>query len=142
MVYPLKTIKKDIKLINYKFMKKMSQLQLVFDRIQKSKKEVKEIKAMYNDALNNSQEYQRIIEQQKVLKINKKVIESRVKGEFESELDKLDVLKNEIKSDSQLLSDISVAMVAKGEIIEVKDENDSVNVPVFKVNFTTDIKRV
>ena len=109
-------------------MKKMSQLQLVFDRIQKSKKEVKEIKAMYNDALNNSQEYQRIIEQQKVLKINKKVIESRVKGEFESELDKLDVLKNEIKSDSQLLSDISVAMVAKGEIIEVKDENDSVNV--------------
>jgi len=123
-------------------MKKMSQLQLVFDRIQKSKKEVKEIKAMYNDALNNSQEYQRIIEQQKVLKINKKVIESRVKGEFESELDKLDVLKNEIKSDSQLLSDISVAMVAKGEIIEVKDENDSVNVPVFKVNFTTDIKRV
>jgi thiamine biosynthesis protein ThiC len=136
MVYPLKTIKKDIKLINYKFMKKMSQLQLVFDRIQKSKKEVKEIKAMYNDALNNSQEYQKILEQQKVLKINKKVIESKLKSDFESELDKFDVLKNEIKSDSQLLSDISVAMVAKGEIIEVKDEFDTVNVPVFKVNFT------
>lgn len=113
----------------------MSNLQETFDRVQKLKKEAKELKSMYKDALKNSSEYQKICEQINELKGKKKQIEAKVKEEFSSELDKLEVIENEIKNDSQVLSDIAMTKVAKGEKIEVKDEYNNQYEPLFKVNF-------
>ena len=45
----------------------MSKLQEVFDRINESKKEQKELKKMYRDALSHSQEHQMILEEKNIM---------------------------------------------------------------------------
>ena len=113
----------------------MSNIQEVFDRIQKTKKEQKELKAMYRDALNNSSAYQRSQEELKKLKEEKKKYEDGIKKEFSSEFDKLDILKNELMNDSQLLSDMVITQVSKGQNIDIKDEYEVKYEPIFAVRF-------
>jgi hypothetical protein len=113
----------------------MTNIQEVFDRIQKTKKEQKELKTMYRDALNNSGAYQRSLEELKKLKEDKKKFEDGVKKEFSSEFDKLEILKNELMNDSQLLSDMVVSQVAKGQKIEIKDQYEVQYEPIFSVRF-------
>jgi predicted nuclease with TOPRIM domain len=113
----------------------MTTIQEVFDRIQKTRKEQKELKTMYRDALNNSGAYQRSLEELKKLKEDKKKYEDGIKQEFSSEFDKLEILKNELMNDSQLLSDMVVTQVAKGEKIEIQDEYQTKYEPIFSVRF-------
>jgi uncharacterized coiled-coil DUF342 family protein len=110
-------------------------IQEVFDRIQKTKKEQKELKNMYRDALNNSGAYQRSLEELKKLREEKKKYEDGVKKEFSSEFDKLEILKNELMNDGQLLSDMVMSQVAKGQKVEIKDEYDTQYEPLFSVRF-------
>ena len=60
----------------------MANLQQVFDRIQKSKKEMREIKKMYRDALGNSGSYQKQLEELKLMRDKKKKFEESMKDEF------------------------------------------------------------
>lgn len=113
----------------------MSQIQQIFDRIQKFKKERKELKAMYQDALKNSPEYQKVVDAMKELKEKKKLIEAKVKEEFAKELDKIEVLNNEIMNDNQVLSDAVLSKMLKGENIEIKDEYEAEYEPKFSVDF-------
>jgi hypothetical protein len=113
----------------------MTNIQEVFDRIQKTKKEQKELKNMYRDALNNSGSYQRSQEELKKLKEEKKKYEDGIKQEFASEFDKLEILKNELMNDSQLLSDMVMTQVAKGQKVEIKDEYETQYEPIFSVKF-------
>jgi len=113
----------------------MANIQEVFNRIQKTKKEQKELKTMYRDALNNSGAYQRSLEELKKLKEEKKKYEDGIKQEFSSEFDKLEILKNELMNDNQLLSDIAMSQVAKGEKIEISDEYETKYEPIFSVRF-------
>lgn len=106
-----------------------------FNRIQKAKSEQKEIKAMYKDALENNKEYQKSFEDYKKARDEKKKIEQEIKEEFRSEFDKLEILKNEIMTDSELLSDMVISKVAKGDKIELTDEFENRLEPVFKVKF-------
>jgi len=113
----------------------MSNLQEVFNRIQKTKAEQKELKAMYREALLSSAAYQRSLEELKKLKEeNKKFVQSIREG-FTKEFDKLEVLKNELMNDSQVLSDMAMAQVAKGEKIEITDEYATQYEPIFSVKF-------
>lgn len=113
----------------------MSKVQEVFDRIQKSKKEQKEIKAMYKDALVNSKSYQDVLEELKALKEKKKKIEDGIRDDFSSEFNKLDVLKTDIENDSMLLSDAAITKLMKGENVEVTDEKENKYEPIFSVKF-------
>ena len=113
----------------------MAQLQLIFDRVLKAKQEQKELKAMYKDALSNSSAYQRALENNNLTKEEKKKIETGIKEEFAAEFDKLEVIKNEIETDTQLMSDIALSQVAKGEKIEIKDQYENQYEPIFKVKF-------
>ena len=110
-------------------------MQEIFDRIQNSKKEQKKIKDMYKQALENSEEYHRITEELKQLKEKKKQIENQVKEELSSELEELEKLKKSISDDQQLLSDVALKKVSKGESVEVTDENSAQYEPVFTVKF-------
>ena len=65
----------------------------------------------------------------------KKTLEENIKEEFSSEFDKLDTLKVDLENDKQLLADISINKVAKGEKIEVEDEHEVKKTPVFSVKF-------
>ena len=113
----------------------MGRVNEIFDRIQKTKKEQREIRAMYKDALANSQRFQELSEEIKTLKEKKKDLENGIKADFSREFDKLETLKADLMNDNQLLSDVVISKVAKGEKIELKDQNDTQYEPVFSVRF-------
>ena len=107
----------------------------IFSRIEKAKKEQKEIKAMYNGALESSNSYQKALDEYNNAKINKKKIEAAIKDDFVRELDKLEILKNDIYNDNQLLADACLVRISKGDKIEINDKHDNHYEPVFSVRF-------
>jgi predicted nuclease with TOPRIM domain len=113
----------------------MSKIQEVFNRIQQTKKEQKKIRDMYKDALANSSKYKETTEKLKELKEKKKEIENDIKADFSQEFDKMETLKADIKNDQELISDISITKVSKGEKISIQDENNVSYEPVFTVRF-------
>lgn len=110
-------------------------MQEIFDRIQGSKKEQKKLRDIYKQALDNSREYQKVKQELEKLKEQKKAIEDRIKGEFSKELDELERLKQAIADDNQLLSDVALNKVSKGENVEVTDGNSTQYEPIFTVKF-------
>lgn len=113
----------------------MSKIQELFDRIVETKSEIKSIKAMYKDALDNSRRYQEIKGQLEELKAKKKEIEDSIKDDYLTELDKLEILKNDLANDVILITDVAMVKVAKGELIEVVDEYSAKYSPLFSVKF-------
>ena len=107
----------------------------VFKRVQDKRKEQRDLKAMYRDALLLNGEYQKIVEEMNDLKIKKKKIESSIQADFKSEFDKLEGLKLNISSDNQLLSDLAIRSLANGEEIKIIDEDRVAYEPVFAVRF-------
>ena len=113
----------------------MANLQEIFNRLQKTKKEQKEIKAMYRDALKNSNGLQAVLDEINTLKGKKKQIENGIQDDFRVEFDKLDVLKADIENDSMLLSDAALSEYLKGKGVEIIDEYENKYEPIFKVQF-------
>ncbi len=113
----------------------MQDVQEIFNRMQAIKKQQKDIKSAFNEALKQNSELAEIVEKIKALQVKKKQIEMSVKQDFSSEFTKLDDLKIDINSDQELLTDASVTKLMKGETVEVKDEYDQTYQPVFSVKF-------
>ncbi len=113
----------------------MSKIQDLFNKIQVSKKKQTDIRKMYKDALSASQEYNEIIDKIKKLRDKKKEIENSVQADFSSEFEKLESLKIDIESDNMMMSDLAINQLAKGEMIEVKDEYENQYEPIFNVKF-------
>lgn len=113
----------------------MQNIQEVFNRIQEAKKKKKDLEMAYKDALSTSQEYTETNEKLKTLREKKKQIEITIKEQFASELTQIDDLKIDIASDTELLTDIAMTQLMKGETVSVTDKNDNEYEPVFKVNF-------
>lgn len=113
----------------------MANLQEVFIRIRENKKEQKKIKGAYRDALENSPAYQAVSEEYKDLKNKKQQIEADIKSQFSSEFTKLEDMKIDLDSDLDMLSDLALATLMKGETVKVKDENETEYDPFFSVKF-------
>ena len=113
----------------------MQDIQKVFERLQTQKKKLKDLKKAYKDALSTSQEYVEIIDEMKTMRERKKVIENVTKEQFSGEFVQMDDLKNDIDSEQELLSDIAMTTVMKGESVQITDENDQEYEPIFKVSF-------
>lgn len=113
----------------------MKKLQEVFNRIQESKKEQKELKSMVKDALTNSKQYQSILQEMSELKAKKKNIEDAINEEFSSEINKIEILKSEIENDSMIMSDMALNQLIKGESVKVVDSKGKEYETQFKVNF-------
>lgn len=107
----------------------------VFKRIQEKKKEQRELRALYRDALALSGEYQKIIEEINDLKLKKKQIENGIQSDFKAEFDKLEGLKLNLAGDAQLLSDLALRQLTNGEELKIIDENKAEYEPVFNVRF-------
>ena len=107
----------------------------VFKRIQDRKKEQRELKTMYRDALSVNADYQQTLEELNVLKLKKKKIEASVAADFKEEFDKLEGLKLNIAGDNQLLSDLAIGQLTSGEPVKIVDENKVEYEPVFTVRF-------
>jgi len=113
----------------------MQDIQEIFGRIQKIKKQQKELRSTYKEALNASQEYVELSDKLKTLRERKKQIENTVKGDFASEFTKLDDLKIDLESDMEMLSDMAFTKMVKGEAVEIKDDYDNTYEPVVVVRF-------
>lgn len=113
----------------------MDKLQEAFNRIQEIKKEQKKIKAAYRDALSTSPSYKEITDQLKELKEKKKQIEEGIKIDFSSEFTKLDDMKIDLESENELISDIALTQMMKGETVKVTDQYENSYEPIFSVRF-------
>lgn len=113
----------------------MQNIQEVFTKIREMKKEQKDLRDMYKDALAQADKYEEIVEEIKTLREKKKEIETRIQMELGRAWEKLEDLKLEVESEKEMLNDIAISTLMKGETVEVKDEFDNVFEPLWKVNF-------
>lgn len=113
----------------------MSQLNEVFMRLQEQQKTQRELKKMYREALAVNGNYHEAVQELDALKIKKKQIEAAVQADLKAEFDKLEGLKLNIAGDKQMLSDIALTQLTKGELVKVVDENQVEYEPLFTVRF-------
>src|SRR3989338_3410834 len=113
----------------------MQNLQEIFSRIQKAKAKQKEIKEVYKDALAGTPEYQELGDKIKTVRERKKQIEQTIREQFSHELTQLEDLQVDIESDNELMSDVALTQLKKGEAIEIKDQYENQYEPVFNVKF-------
>lgn len=113
----------------------MQDIQELFVRIQEAKKAQKEIRNMYKDGLDNTPGYKELQEELKLLREKKKSIETTVRESMSSEWTKLEDLKIDIESDQELLTDIAMTKLMKGETVTVTDQYENEYEPAFKVTF-------
>jgi len=113
----------------------MNNLQEIFNRVQENKKVLKDLRQGYKDALTASHEYVQLVDEMKTMKERKKSIENAVKETCASELQKAEDVKIDIESDMEMMSDVAMTKVMKGESIAILDKYDNEYEPIFKVNF-------
>ncbi len=113
----------------------MSNLQEVFLRIRTNRQQQKKIKEAYRDALYNSPSYKEVVDELNDLKVKKKQIESDIKEQFSSEFTKLEDMKIDLESDLEMISDLALNQLMKGETVKVKDEYEVEYDPIFSVKF-------
>ena len=113
----------------------MKDIQEVFNKIEETKREQRSIKMAFKDALDNSPEYQDILDKLKKLKQQKKEIEDGAKADLGQQWDKLDLLKLHLKEDKEMLTDLAISTLMKGETVKITDKNHTEYEPVFSVRF-------
>ncbi len=113
----------------------MQNAQEVFNKIREMKKEQKDLRDMYKDALAQADEYEELVEEIATLREKKKQIETRIQAELGRAWEKFDDLKREVETEKEMLNDIALTTLMKGETVEVKDEFDNAYEPTWKVNF-------
>lgn len=113
----------------------MPQLQLIFDRQAKTKQEMKELKAMANEALENNPKYQEALSEFNEVKSKLNILKGSILEKYQAELGKLDNLKADAENDRQLMTDQALNQLIKGEEIIVKDQKGQEYTPIFSIRF-------
>lgn len=115
----------------------MPNLEEVYSRLQLKKKERRDLQGAYQDELKNHARYQEILGQMKALREEKKSIESQLLNDAGTGQD-LDVIKLDIKTDTEMLSDLALMKYIEDQSCEIIDEWNNRLVPLFSVRFTKD----
>ncbi|MFO0764949.1 MAG: hypothetical protein U0487_02795 [Patescibacteria group bacterium] len=113
----------------------MSKLQEIHARIRANKDEKKKVRVIFKDVLAQSKPYQDVLEELEELKAKKIRLENEIRADFTKEMEKLEKIALDIKSDEMLLTDLSLTMLMKGQSLDLMDENDVKYEPVFKITF-------
>jgi uncharacterized coiled-coil DUF342 family protein len=111
----------------------MENIQTVFNRIQKRRKELKEIRKMYKESLEGDSRYPNINEEISTLRQKKKTVEMEVQEHMGDTYMKLEELRDDIATDQQMLNDIALNMLMDGKTVETTDEYNNHYEPEFKV---------
>ncbi len=112
----------------------MQDLDKVYSRLQEKKAAKREISAAFKDELKQNAKYQEVVEKMNDLKQEKKSIENDLMSQSQNQ-SKLDELTLDIKSDTEMLTDIAVNMFLANQTVEITDEQGSKWVPSFSVRF-------
>lgn len=113
----------------------MQNIQEIFDQIQALKKEQKELKKEYKDALLNANEYEETTNQLQELREKKKKIENITQQRMGKRWEQLEDNKKKIEDLSQMLTDIAMTTLMEGKTVEIKDEYNNAYEPVYKITF-------
>lgn len=113
----------------------MNTLPGIHQRIKEAKAKRQDLRTIVKDELASSASYKSINEQIAELKTKKARIEAAVRERLQKELQEIEILSNGIKNDIQLMSDLAVTQLMKGQTVELKDEGDNEYEPVIKVTF-------
>lgn len=112
----------------------MKSVQEIFNRLQDKKKQVKVVREKYKQELASSSEYQHIADDMEKLRAKKKKYEQSIREQSGANFARIDELALAIRQDTQMLSDVAMTSIMKGERVEVKDEHTEYE-PVFAVRF-------
>ena len=113
----------------------MTDLKEIHNRMRLSRDEKKKVNEVIRDVFAQSQPYQEILDQLKTLKAKKLQLEHAIRSEFVKEMEQIEKISTDLQNDAQLLSDLALSKLMKGETVEIVDENDVKYEPVFKVSF-------
>lgn len=113
----------------------MQSIQELFDKLQENKKEQKEIKREYQDALANTNEYEETAEELKKLREKKKRIETIARNRMGERYAHLEDLKEKADELNQMIADIAMSTLAEGKSVEIKDQYENSYEPVYKISF-------
>ncbi len=110
----------------------MKDIKEIFDRIQQHKKEQRDLNLAVKDSLRNMPEYHDLTDQIDRLKIKKSQIEQAAMDDVAH---KIDLLKANIKDGVQVMSDIALNTLMRGETVRLVDDKDNEYEPIFSVRF-------
>ncbi len=113
----------------------MKNIQEIFNRIQGKKKEMKEIRAAYKDTLEHTDGYKDVLEEIKTLRAQKKQMEDGAKAEMGKDFVRLEDLKIDIAEDQDMINDIALNQIMKGESVRIVDGDNNAYEPIFSVKF-------
>jgi predicted ribosome quality control (RQC) complex YloA/Tae2 family protein len=100
-----------------------------------SKNEKKAVNEVIRDVFAQSKSYQEVLDKMKEIKAKKLQLEHEIRGQFVKEIEKMEKIAESLSADAELLSDLALSKLMKGETVEITDENDVTYEPVFKVSF-------
>jgi cell division FtsZ-interacting protein ZapD len=103
--------------------------------MQETKREQKQIRQQYKDSLENQHAYRELAEELKVMKEKKAAIEAEAKAEMGSQYEKLQSLAKDISLDKELMADVAISSLMKGDTVILKDKSGSEYEPIFSVRF-------
>jgi len=114
----------------------MKQLQLFYDEIAEKKQESKELVELFKNELEHNPKYKQFLKDLIELKERKKAIEQEALSRLGANAEKLETIKEEIKTEKEYLSDAALAALSSGQgIEEITDKWGNRLVPVFSVRF-------
>lgn len=113
----------------------MQDIQEIFNRIQENKKKLKDLRDTYKEALKSDQSYLDIDETLKATREKKKSVELAIKQQFAHEFVKMEDLKIDLASDQEMVNDIAMTMIMKGEKVSVNDKYKNEYEPLFTIKF-------
>lgn len=101
----------------------------------KTKQERKDLKKIIVGVFEQSQSYRETMDQLAQIKAKKGQLEAEMMAGMPTEQEKLETLDQEIKSASELVSDMALSLYMKGESVEIETGGAKYE-PKIKISFT------
>ncbi|PIP28313.1 MAG: hypothetical protein COX29_01840 [Candidatus Moranbacteria bacterium CG23_combo_of_CG06-09_8_20_14_all_35_22] len=113
----------------------MRDIQEIWSEIEKLKIEQKEIRKDYKEALSDADNYEKTVEEAKVLREKKKQIETIVQGRMGLRYNRFEEIKNKISELQEMLTDVAMTNLMDGKTISIKDQNQNEYEPIYRITF-------
>ncbi|MFA5396184.1 MAG: hypothetical protein WC346_09280 [Methanogenium sp.] len=114
----------------------MQHLEEILNRVREQKSKLKELQKSVRDHLESDAEYLKLRDEFKALSEKKKSTVSSLLESIPELSSEVEALRNSIKEDSQLASDIAVTKYASGESVHFTDKSKNVEfIPKFTVSY-------
>jgi protein subunit release factor A len=112
----------------------MQDINEVFQKAQEVRAEMKKIRGTYREMLMQSAEYEDLKSKLENYRLRKIQIEHGIKAQLGGEFEKYEKLKKDLADFEQMMSDIALSTMLKGEAVKIESESGEFE-PQFSVKF-------